>query len=494
MLPLKEKEGVFPLIGKLTDTEEINIPCNIRQIGQIQDGYKIYMEDYVSTYLNRISNHTREKSRSVLLLGTVEERHDGTYFFVRGAACSEGEYETMKENCLNDEEKEHFERVKEEYFNDQQVIGWGIVKGELGRLTEEYIDETILKDRDWAGRLFLEMDRFNCVDRFYICGEVSRRACSGYYIYYDRNDPMQRLLSEWEPEQYGKEVSVGGNAAPREWSTGQFRSALHKSAEQDKKNSGSYALGMVAVIAVLVMAIVSINNYERLNGMEDTIDQVALFIDDKIQSAGESIHVSGSDAQDSLRVETEDVSDIGYRMDAQTGDQTNPWETPGADRVSADGQAATGQQEGMTGQGTTETDQAIRPEEQRTGDRDAGGAGSDAASGSQGTAETDQASHTGNQGTGEDVQASNTGKQSTDEIGTANMEDKPQQVDIENISESVETGGGSKALTYIIQSGDTLVGLSRRYYGDETHVQMICDYNHIENGDKIYIGQKILLP
>ena len=92
MLPLKEKEGVFPLIGKLTDTEEINIPCNIRQIGQIQDGYKIYMEDYVSTYLNRISNHTREKSRSVLLLGTVEERHDGTYFFVRGAACSEGEY------------------------------------------------------------------------------------------------------------------------------------------------------------------------------------------------------------------------------------------------------------------------------------------------------------------------------------------------------------------------------------------------------------------
>ena len=74
------------------------------------------------------------------------------------------------------------------------------------------------------------------------------------------------------------------------------------------------------------------------------------------------------------------------------------------------------------------------------------------------------------------------------------MEDKPQQVDIENISESVETGGGSKALTYIIQSGDTLVGLSRRYYGDETHVQMICDYNHIENGDKIYIGQKILLP
>ena len=142
------------------------IPNNIRQIGQIQEGYRIYVEDYVATYLNQVSACVTEKSKAILLLGYMYESEGKNYYFVRGAICGEKEYEVMKEDFFDEEAKQYYMRVQNEYFPDMEVIGWAIVKGELGRLTEEYIGRHILQDKAWDKHLFMEIDKYNCIDRF----------------------------------------------------------------------------------------------------------------------------------------------------------------------------------------------------------------------------------------------------------------------------------------------------------------------------------------
>ena len=47
---------------------------------------------------------------------------------------------------------------------------------------------------------------------------------------------------------------------------------------------------------------------------------------------------------------------------------------------------------------------------------------------------------------------------------------------------------------YVIQKGDTLIGISVRQYGSEAKVSEICSLNEIANPDDIKVGQKILLP
>lgn len=47
---------------------------------------------------------------------------------------------------------------------------------------------------------------------------------------------------------------------------------------------------------------------------------------------------------------------------------------------------------------------------------------------------------------------------------------------------------------YVVEKGDTLAIISRKMYGDITHVDAICRMNGIEDGDLIYVGQKLLLP
>ena len=48
--------------------------------------------------------------------------------------------------------------------------------------------------------------------------------------------------------------------------------------------------------------------------------------------------------------------------------------------------------------------------------------------------------------------------------------------------------------TYMIQRGDTLIGISIRNYGSNGRVAEICSLNGITDPDDIKIGQKILLP
>ena len=71
-------------------------------------------------------------------------------------------------------------------------------------------------------------------------------------------------------------------------------------------------------------------------------------------------------------------------------------------------------------------------------------------------------------------------------------------------SGATEVGGGDKAQSadepkteeYVIQSGDTLSKLAKKYYGDAMQYPKIFEANRdtIEDPNKIYVGQKIRIP
>ena len=61
-------------------------------------------------------------------------------------------------------------------------------------------------------------------------------------------------------------------------------------------------------------------------------------------------------------------------------------------------------------------------------------------------------------------------------------------------SSSQSSGENGSDGVYVVEKGDTLAIISRKMYGDISHVDAICRMNGIEDGDLIYVGQKLLLP
>ncbi len=68
----------------------------------------------------------------------------------------------------------------------------------------------------------------------------------------------------------------------------------------------------------------------------------------------------------------------------------------------------------------------------------------------------------------------------------------------EDLTEDPEnTSSGENATepqSYEVRKGDTLLGICRNWYGDETKVGEICALNSLDDGDHIYAGQILLLP
>ena len=59
-------------------------PRNVRQIGNISGGPKIYVEDYVDTFFGQISDQT-EEIRGAFLIGEMEDKEHPDYIYITGA-------------------------------------------------------------------------------------------------------------------------------------------------------------------------------------------------------------------------------------------------------------------------------------------------------------------------------------------------------------------------------------------------------------------------
>ena len=79
-------EFVYRENAKETGPErKIELPKNVRQIGDLEDRRKIYIEDYVITYLRRLAGEETLNSRVAILLGHSEQMDGLPYLFIRGA-------------------------------------------------------------------------------------------------------------------------------------------------------------------------------------------------------------------------------------------------------------------------------------------------------------------------------------------------------------------------------------------------------------------------
>ena len=71
----KGNEGIFQL------------PRNVRQIGTTDQNYRVYMEDYVYTFLIRLArteeNQEVQKGRVAVLTGEIKWKTGTAYLFIR---------------------------------------------------------------------------------------------------------------------------------------------------------------------------------------------------------------------------------------------------------------------------------------------------------------------------------------------------------------------------------------------------------------------------
>lgn len=247
------------------------LPKNIRQMGERDDVVKLYVEDYVNTYLKRLYPTGGQDLRVGLLLGSVES-HDGTpYIFIDGAL--EMEEVTAAGERVNFSEaawKKAYQSI-EETFPKRTVQGWFLCGAPGCNLSPLNYWKQHGQYFGGKNQLMYLNSGIDGDESLYITSDDGFYRLKGYCVYYERNQMMQDYMILRKDV---KRVESGTNDRVIQ----DFRHRMEGRRQEALSKRGTIrTLGTVcSVLSVAILAggVVMVNNYQKMQEMESVLVSV----------------------------------------------------------------------------------------------------------------------------------------------------------------------------------------------------------------------------
>ena len=420
------------------------LPKNIRQIGDTDQVVRLYVEDYVNTYLKRLYPAGNQTLRVGLLLGNTEN-YDGTpYIFIDGAIEMEdaevsGEKIEFSENAW----KKAYRGI-EESFPKRTVQGWFICGTPSSQLSPLNYWKQHNQYFNGKNKLMYLNHGLEGEEAVYVTSEDGFYRLKGHCIYYERNQMMQDYMVTRKD---ARRVESGSHEKVIK-DFHQRMTARKEQAEAGRHMSGILGTACgVLTVAVLAGGVVLVNNYHKMRQMETVLTSVV--------PAGTA---NWSDYLDKLNQEPDFVIEERPGNVFPTGESGETGESYAAETMEA-----------------TDTMEAT---EAGTETMEATAAGTD----------TEAASV-------EEAAPSASAESSTQPLVGMGKESEPGSTASpkkEPADSAAASATGNRI--YEIGDGETLYGICWKEYGNLKRLAEICELNHLDDVNHIVAGQKLVLP
>lgn len=476
---------------------ETVLPKNIRQIGEIQQDKKVYLEDYVMTYIQK-KVKAEEEGCAGILTGRKEEGDGCRYVFVKGAVLLDQETEPEKR-------WEKLEEERQKYFPDQDVVGYFV----LGTLDEAMMRENTGELLKTSPVIFHIQEGEETV---YWSEENQYQRLKGYFVFYERNPQMQKYMAERETPQRVEEEEGSSDKA--------IVSFRKKVKEKSGRKAGGwrYLASSFLVLTILMLGVTIINNYDRMKSMEAAITQISLEQEKEqekmtlVQAAAAKKQTSQStvegENQEAMADNVQSQSTLTGN-DGQGGDMAaaSSGNVQSGDAAAASAGAALEDLLGETilsANGTAGASQGNQTGTNVATDGSAlAGNGETNNEGMDGGTAQDTEKTGGSAETAGQVNPVSSGAVLPDsgsaKTAQALAERNYSAEDVATVNQNSADGLASSAdrlnrAAYTVKYGDTLADISQKYYGTLEKVEEICRLNNIDDANMIVPGQKIVLP
>lgn len=420
----------------------MDLPKNVTQIGETNHGCKIYVEDYVISYIKQLNGHALDKGLAVALYGVRKEEAGITYLFFYGAA--KLNFLQRETRHLSQAVLQEAEKTRKRYFGEYVFLGYRLLDGEM-------------------------------VEGFHVYEQGVCRYIEGYAQFYEKNDSMLRFMleerqeevkpEEFDQEKYDVVKRRQEERRSRAEEAGHARRVYRESGRAGKRGKAAdVRLRRMKTAAAAIFILLCITGLATVDGGEK-LDELQAAARDMIDSFSErqlpdAVEVSNGGAQvgtivaedrltDAILKENEAVQKPEADQPSNADTSPNPERTP-------EPQPTPISQPRQTPEPTPTSQSGQTPEPTPTSEPGR-------------TPEPPLTSQSGQ--TPEPPPASESGQ--TPEP-TPTPEPEP--------------------VSYTVRRGDTLIGICLARYGSDARVAEICTLNNISNPDNIKVGEKILLP
>lgn len=150
----------------------MELPKNITQIGEADKHCRIYVEDYVVSYIKQMNGMAQNKDIAIALYGKRTVENGVTYLFAYGA----GKLNFLQKSVrhLSQAQEQEIEKLRKKNFPEMTFLGYQVLNGEM-------------------------------VEGFQVCEQDICRYVEGYAQFYEKNDSMLAYMLENRGEEAAPE-------------------------------------------------------------------------------------------------------------------------------------------------------------------------------------------------------------------------------------------------------------------------------------------------
>lgn len=241
-------------------------PKNIKQVGEPREYKKIFIEDFVHTFLQQYSAEKEQRIRLAVLLGNSERCGGKRHLYVKSAFPVEGVTEKQGKYNFTEKVWGTVYLECEKYFPGQEIVGWFLARPGFAVEKNAVMEETHRTYFSGADKVLFVMEPLEGDSAFFGFDGNRFAKQSGYYIYYEKNEPMREFIMEKNREQ----KQSAGNEQP-DVVMANFRKILKEKQEQNekrKKRAVSYGMKLAVALVLFVGAVTLKNQTDKIAEME----------------------------------------------------------------------------------------------------------------------------------------------------------------------------------------------------------------------------------
>lgn len=436
--------------------ENFFLPRNIRQIGMMNENYRIYMEDYVYTFLTKIAAGMVLEdcnAKMAVLLGETKWKDGITYIFVQGALLMEHTDAAPDHISFSGETWEKLNEDGRQYFPHEDVIGWFFASCGLPMRASEILSNAHVRYFGGEKVLFL-MDPLEQEDAFFCFENHILSKQPGYCLYYEKNPQMQSYMIMILDRMEQNHIEQAKDEAVKT-----FRKIIQEKQGQSQKGSQNSFLSYVAAASLAVaVAAVSLRVYRGFQlpqaiGIRETVS-TPVSNESEIESIEESIE---ENIEESVK---ESISG-----GINENNKENSEETVAVAAVISSAPVKNGERGSSDAEATPRLLATATPKPERK----------------EYAAVTPKVTEISKEEARALLERADVTQQFSPEGGLS-------------LETMAVPGAGKTGQKYVVKPGDSLFQISLDHYGTVDKMEEICSLNGLSEEDVIYPGQIIVLP
>ena len=173
---------------------ERQFPKNVRQVGNVSDEPKIYVEDYVDTYLNQLKNQAGDCPVGAFLTGEISKKDGQECVYITGAVQLQEMTGKERGSEISEELYQKAKEESEEYFCEDKLVGWFLVtpgkpleiNSNIARMHEKYFPQ--------KNSVLIMKDSFSDDEVYFAYKYYELMQLGGHYVFYEKNPHMQDYM------------------------------------------------------------------------------------------------------------------------------------------------------------------------------------------------------------------------------------------------------------------------------------------------------------